>query len=76
MFLNELVIDEKITKSPFTSNFPNLLISGYWNGLPDHPMHIFESLGKVIPIREWDKKILHRIIKTRLKELHVGNFTQ
>lgn len=48
MFFNELPYNEKIVKSQFASNFLKILISGYWNSLPDHPMHIFESLGKGI----------------------------
>lgn len=44
MFFNELAINEKISSSQFASNFPKLLVSGYWNGCPDHPMHIFEYL--------------------------------
>lgn len=49
MFFNELVINEQIASSQFASNFPKLLVSGYWNGLADHPMHIFEYLGREIP---------------------------
>ena len=52
MFFNELAINEKIASSQFASNFPKLLVSGYWNGLPDHPMHIFEYLGKRNPGRK------------------------
>ena len=71
MFFNELVINEKIASSQFASNFPKLLVSGYWNGLPDHPMHIFEYLGKEMQEENWDKKKVHRIIKSRLEELHL-----
>ncbi|CAG85694.2 DEHA2B16720p [Debaryomyces hansenii CBS767] len=70
MFFNELAINEKIASSQFASNFPKLLVSGYWNGLPDHPMHIFEYLGKEMQEDNWDKKKVHRVIKSRLKELH------
>lgn len=70
MFFNELVINEKIASSQFASNFPKLLVSGYWNGLPDHPMHIFEYLGREVPEEKWDKKV-HATIKSRLEELHL-----
>ncbi|CUM57428.1 unnamed protein product [Debaryomyces tyrocola] len=63
MFFNELVINKKIAKSPFAPNFPKLLVSGYWNGLPDHPMHIFESLGKEIPIEELNMDNVYEVIK-------------
>jgi hypothetical protein len=46
MFFNELVINEKLAKLRFASNYPKLLVSGYWDGLPGHPIHIFEYLGK------------------------------
>lgn len=46
MFFNELAINEKIVKSQFGSNVPKLLVSDYWNDLPDYLMRIFESLGK------------------------------
>ncbi|CUM68572.1 uncharacterized protein PRCAT00006299001 [Priceomyces carsonii] len=71
MFLNELAINEKLAKSRYASNFPKLLISGYWNGLPDHPMHIFESLGKKVAIEDWDMDIVFKVIKSRLEELHL-----
>ena len=66
MFFNELVINEKLAKSRFASNFPKVLVSGYWNGLPDHPMHIFEYLGKEIPIEEWNMDSVYEDIKSRL----------
>lgn len=56
MFFNELIINEKIANSQFAPNFPMLLVSGYWNGLPDHPMHIFEYLGKELPTEKWNWK--------------------
>lgn len=71
VFINELEINEKLGKSQFASNFPKLFKSGYWNGLQDHPMHIFEYLGKEIPMKEWDKHKVHKIIKSRLEELHL-----
>ena len=71
MFFNELLINEIIAKSEFVSKFPKLLVSGYWNGLSDHPMHIFEYLGKEVPEEKWNKKEVHRVIKSRLKELHL-----
>jgi len=71
IFFNELVINENIASSQFASNFPKLLVSGYWNGLLDHPMHIFEYLGREIPKEKWDKKKVHTIIKSRLEELHL-----
>ncbi|CUM53663.1 unnamed protein product [Debaryomyces tyrocola] len=70
-FYNELVINEKIAKSQFASKFPKLLVSGYWNGLPDHPMHILESPGPGMLEEKWDKKEVHRIVKLRLEELHL-----
>ena len=71
MFFNELVINEEIAKSQFASNFPKLFASGYWNGLTDHPMHIFEYLGKEIPREQWDEKMVYKIIRLRLEELHL-----
>ena len=72
MFFNELVINEKFAESPYAAKFPRLLVSGYWNGLPDHPMHIFvKSLGKEIPIEEWNMGNVYEVIKVRLQELHL-----
>jgi hypothetical protein len=71
MFFNEFVVNGKIAKSQFGSYFPKLLVSGYWNGLPDHPMHIFESLGKQISMEEWNMDNVHEVIKSRLEELHL-----
>lgn len=71
MFFNELIINEKIAGSQFASNFPKLLVSSYWNGLPDHRMHIFECLGRETPVEKWDKKKVHAVIKSRLEELHL-----
>ncbi|CUM53631.1 unnamed protein product [Debaryomyces tyrocola] len=71
MFFNELLINERIAKSEFASNFPKLFVSGYWNGLSDHPMHIFEYLGKEVPEEKWNKKEVYRVIKSRLEELHL-----
>ena len=71
MFFNELLINERISKSEFAPNFPKLLISGYWNGLSDHPMHIFEYLGKEVPEEKWNNKEVYRVIKSRLKELYL-----
>ncbi|CUM49401.1 unnamed protein product, partial [Debaryomyces fabryi] len=71
MFFNELFINERIAKSEFASSFPKLLVSGYWNGLSDHPMHIFEYLGKEVPEEKWNKKEVCRVLKSRLKELHL-----
>ncbi|KAK6455346.1 uncharacterized protein RJT20DRAFT_148191 [Scheffersomyces xylosifermentans] len=48
MFFNELAINKKVEKSKFASNYPKLLVSGFWNGYKDHPMHIFEYLGKEV----------------------------
>ncbi|CAG85704.2 DEHA2C00110p [Debaryomyces hansenii CBS767] len=70
MFFNELLINERIAKSEFASNFPKLLVSGYWNGLSDHPMHIFEYLGKEVPEEKWNNKEVYKVIKSRLEELH------
>ena len=71
MFFNELLINERIAKSEFASNFPKLLVSGYWNGLSDHPMHIFEYLGKEVPEEKWNNKEVYEVIKSRLEELHL-----
>ncbi|CUM48166.1 unnamed protein product [Debaryomyces fabryi] len=71
MFFNELSINAKIAKSEFASKFPKLLVSGYWNGFSDHPMHIFECLGKEVPKEKWNNKTVYRVIKSRLKELHL-----
>ena len=71
MFFNELLINERIAKSEFASNFPKLLVSGYWNGLSDHPMHIFEYLGKEVPEEKWNNKEVYKVIKSRLEELHL-----
>ncbi|CUM57889.1 unnamed protein product [Debaryomyces tyrocola] len=71
MFFNELIINEKIASSQFASNFSKFLVSGYWSGLPDHQMHIFEYLGREIQEEKWDKKKVHTIIKSRLEELHL-----
>ena len=40
-------------------------------GLLDHPMHIFEYLGKEIPKEKWDEKKVYEVIRLRLKELHL-----
>mmetsp|Transcript_4018 Transcript_4018/g.3942 ORF Transcript_4018/g.3942 Transcript_4018/m.3942 type:complete len:168 (+) Transcript_4018:896-1399(+) len=45
---DELLINERITKSEFASDFPKFLVSGYWKGLSDHPMHIFKYLRKEV----------------------------
>ena len=71
MFFNELVINEEIAKSDFTSNFSKLFASGYWNGLTSHPMHIFEYLGKEITKEKWDENKVYEVIGLRLKELHL-----
>lgn len=70
MFFNELLINEKISNSRYACNFPKLFASGYWNGLNDHPMHIFEYLGEEVPFDQWDKYKVYQIIKSRIKELH------
>lgn len=70
MFITELSINEKIAKSQFAANFPKLIVSGYWNGLPDHPMHIFEDVGEEIPRNEWKEEKVYEGVKLRLKELH------
>ncbi|KAK6455247.1 uncharacterized protein RJT20DRAFT_55736 [Scheffersomyces xylosifermentans] len=70
MFFNEHEINERISQSPFSSNYPRILASGYWNGLGDNPMHIFEYLGEELPEEEWDKAEVYRVIRSRLNELH------
>lgn len=76
MFLNELVINEKIAKSSFAPDFPNLLVSGYWNSLPNHAMHIFEYLEKAIPIEEWNMDNVYEVLTGGLRSFTVRNFSQ
>ncbi|KAK6454725.1 uncharacterized protein RJT20DRAFT_137068 [Scheffersomyces xylosifermentans] len=74
MFLHELEINERISQSQFAYHFPKLLVSGYWNGHRDRPMHIFQYLGEEMPKRKWDRYKVHRIVEERLQELHsLGN---
>ena len=70
MFVNELEINKIIANSQFASNFPKLIVSGYLNGMPSKPMHIFEDLGEEVPMSEWDHDKVYDVIKLRLKELH------
>ncbi|KAK6455488.1 uncharacterized protein RJT20DRAFT_145680 [Scheffersomyces xylosifermentans] len=60
----------KIGASGFGGNYPKILASGYWNGLRDHPLHIFEYLGEQVPKEERDSHKAYRNIKERLQELH------
>ncbi|KAK6455238.1 uncharacterized protein RJT20DRAFT_136390 [Scheffersomyces xylosifermentans] len=52
IFFNELKINHTIAESQYASNFPKILCSGYWNGLGDHLVHIFEYLGQEMPEQE------------------------
>ncbi|CAG89961.2 DEHA2F27368p [Debaryomyces hansenii CBS767] len=70
MYVNELEINEILANSSFAANFAKLIISGYWNGIPSQPMHIFENLGEEIPSTEWDKFRVHKVVKERLAEIH------
>ena len=71
MYVNELEINEMLANSPFAGKFAKLIISGYWNGIPSQPMHIFEDLGEEMPYSEWDKSNVHKVVKERLAELHL-----
>ncbi|CUM66616.1 uncharacterized protein PRCAT00004287001 [Priceomyces carsonii] len=71
MFVNELEINKIIANSQFASNFPKLIVSGYLNGIPSKPMHIFEDLGEELPISEWNYDKVYDVIKLRLEEIHV-----
>ncbi|KAK6454129.1 uncharacterized protein RJT20DRAFT_148198 [Scheffersomyces xylosifermentans] len=68
MFFNELKLNQMIAESQYASNYPKLLCSGYWNGLGNHLIHIFEYLGEELPEQEWDKRKVYQTIKDRLKE--------
>ena len=71
MYVNELEINEMLANSSFAANFAKLIVSGYWNGIPSQPMHIFEDLGEEIPSTEWDKFRVHKVVKERLAEIHL-----
>ena len=71
MFFNEVRVNRKLAKSRYASNFPKLLVSGYWNGLPDHPMNIFEDLGEEVPRSKWKYDEVYKVIKLRLEEIHL-----
>ena len=71
MYVNELEINEILASSRFAANFAKLIVSGYWNGIPSQPMHIFEDLGEEMPSTEWDKFRVHKVVKERLTELHL-----
>ena len=71
MYVNELEINEMLANSSFAANFTKLIVSGYWNGIPSQPMHIFEDLGEEIPSTEWDKFGVHKVVKERLEEIHL-----
>ena len=71
MYVNELEINEMLANSSFAANFTKLIVSGYWNGIPSQPMHIFEDLGEEIPSTEWDKFRVHKVVKERLAEIHL-----
>ncbi|CUM63839.1 uncharacterized protein PRCAT00001424001 [Priceomyces carsonii] len=71
MFVNELEINKILAKSQFASHFPKLIISGYLNGVPSQPMHIFEDLGEELPMSKWEYNKVHETIKLRLEEIHL-----
>ena len=71
MYVNELEVNDILANSPYAENFSKLIISGYWNGIPSQPMHIFEDLGEEILFTEWDKFRVHKVVKERLVELHL-----
>ncbi|CUM49787.1 unnamed protein product [Debaryomyces tyrocola] len=71
MYVNELEINEMLANSSFAAKFAKLIVSGYWNGIPSQPMHIFEDLGEEMPSTEWDKYRVHKAVKERLAELHL-----
>ncbi|CUM67580.1 uncharacterized protein PRCAT00005280001 [Priceomyces carsonii] len=71
MFVNELEINKILAKSQFASHFPKLIISGYLNGVPSQPMHIFEDLGEELSMSKWDYKKVYGVIKSRLEEIHL-----
>ncbi|CUM56002.1 unnamed protein product [Debaryomyces tyrocola] len=71
MYVNELEINEMLANSSFAAKFAKLIVSGYWNGIPSQPMHIFEDLGEEMPSTEWDKCRVHKVVKERLAELHL-----
>ena len=71
MFVNELEINILLRNSQFAVKFPKLIVSGYWNGMPSHPMHMFEYLGEEKPMDEWDYDEVYEVIKERLKDLHM-----
>lgn len=71
MFFNELAINNIIADPQFALNFPKLIVFGYWDGLPDRPMDISEYLGKEMPLEEWDRYTMYRLIKSRLEEINL-----
>lgn len=71
MYVNELEINEILANSSFASKFAKLIVSGYWNGIPSQPMHIFEDLGEEIPSTEWNKCKVHEVVMERLAEIHL-----
>ena len=60
-----------LANSVFAGKFVKLIVSGYWNGIPSQPIHIFEDLGEEMPYSEWDKSNVHKVVKERLAELHL-----
>ena len=70
MFITEFEINEMLAQSRFASNYARVIMSGYWKGLPSHPMHMFEYLGEEKSIDEWDEKVYYSI-KSRLDEIHL-----
>lgn len=45
------------------------IISGYLNGIPSKPMHIFEELGEVVPMCGWAYDKVYDVIILRLEEI-------
>lgn len=70
MFIDEYEINKILAHSNYASNYARLLMSGYWNGLPSHPMHMFEYLGERKPIGDWDHDKVYHSVRARLQEIH------
>ena len=68
--MNDLEINKIIASSQFPSNFPNLVVSGYLNGMPRKPMYTFEYLGEEVPMSDWDYDQVYDVNKLMLEELH------
>jgi len=56
MYLNELEINILLKNSQFAASFPRFFVTGYWNGMPSHPIYMLEDLVEEKPIDEWNAK--------------------